>query len=75
MRPIYSLLSLAWESFRRGLTRENLLAALVGLGIAFVLGMLDRALDADGRAGAAGITSAVLGAIIALTVYKSTGRK
>jgi uncharacterized membrane protein YeaQ/YmgE (transglycosylase-associated protein family) len=75
VRSIYSMLSLAWASLRRRLGREQLLPALIGLGIALVLGLLDRALDADGRAGAAGITSAVLGAIIALTVYKSIGRK
>lgn len=49
-------------------TPERVAAGAAGLGLAVLVGWID-------RAGAAGLTSAALGALVALTVYKSIGRK
>ncbi len=73
MPPTRKPLRLLAAALRTRCTREHAAVAIAGLGLAVLLGLLDRALAPE--AGAAGITSAALGAIIALTIYRSIGRK
>ena len=75
MPRIRKAMNTAKELAVRRLTLAQLMPAFLGLGAAVMLGMVDRLFGAEARGGSAGITSAALGAIVALAVFNVIKRK